>query len=79
MRNLFWTPYNSNRKTQYTQSPHLITYMLWCEKARISIPLTGDIISKPPAPGVNACAPGVLGKYAEFGVMGGCPLGVAGM
>lgn len=41
-------------------------------------PTTGDIISKPPLPGVIGCPPGVPGKYEELGVIGGCPPGVEG-
>lgn len=41
-------------------------------------PIVGDIISRPPPPGVIGCPPGVPGKYdAELGVMG-CPPGVDG-
>lgn len=40
--------------------------------------MTGDIISRPPVPGVIGCPPGVPGRQdAEFGVMG-CPPGVEG-
>lgn len=45
-------------------------------KKQQHLPTTGDIISR--LPGVIGCPPGVPGKYAELGVIGGGPPGVEG-